>query len=426
MKLTVSQQKAFDEIVIFSTSSATHAHVLSGAAGTGKSTLISKIIKHLKNIGVNTLLTATTNKAVSVLSDMWSGDIASNVITIHKLLGINIKNCYDSGGKIIIKKETMEKIQCDIIIIDEYSMINNQLLEIILSVNYVKILFVGDSYQLPPVGSKTIPVLDKNFPTSELKEIVRQSADNPIINLASSVRGAIDGDPFPDVVENIKNNSGVFLLDEDDFILKIYEYFSYAGISNIKCLAWRNSATKKYSRLIRRNITKASDDTPSVGELFITNEPVISDNKILIPTDQTVSILRVGKNKFFGIAGNIVKVRYEKERTEHILFLPYDNREVKSALSTLANKAKNFKRKGEHEKTRFAWSDFFEMRDSFHDIRPAYSSTVHKSQGSTFDTVFIDFDDINDNDDKILMIRLIYVALTRASNRVFIKGSIKL
>ena len=87
---------------------------------------------------------------------------------------------------------------------------------------------------------------------------------------------------------------------------------------------------------------------------------------------------------------------------------------------TKLTKAGNKSMDGQRKK---AWAQFFDMKNTYADIRPTYSVTVHKSQGSTFEVAFIDLDDISKNSNALEVARLLYVAMTRASKTVYITGN---
>ena len=92
------------------------------------------------------------------------------------------------------------------------------------------------------------------------------------------------------------------------------------------------------------------------------------------------------------------------------LFLPENQNKVTSLLKVLAND-KN-------------WKDYFNIKNNWLDLRPLHSSTVHKSQGSTYNVVFIDLDDIGKNTNANSMARILYVATSRAKTRVVFYGDL--
>ncbi len=188
--LTKDQENAKNLIAEWFFNTDDQVFVLSGYAGTGKTFLIDYVTKeilHLK-VGEEAVFVSPTGKAAANL--VKNGTLAG---TVHSLIYIRDEDEYDvdENGEIIetrslnfIKREAInEKIR--LIVVDEASMINETVLYDLLSFG-VKCLFSGDGAQLPPVNG-TCSLLDaaSNY---TLTEIVRQAADNPIIQVATMAR----------------------------------------------------------------------------------------------------------------------------------------------------------------------------------------------------------------------------------------------
>ena len=176
--------------------------ILSGYAGTGKTTVISHITHSRQFAGKRTILTATTNKAVAVLQSV-SNKYAQNIryATIHKLL--KIKRVIDINGYesyIMNVDDVPDRVNkksihyYDLIIVDEASMVSKDLYNNILDVSKKikgKFIFLGDPYQLPPVNEKLSKVF--NYPTiykMELKKVER--VKNNILLLSMRIRKSIE------------------------------------------------------------------------------------------------------------------------------------------------------------------------------------------------------------------------------------------
>ncbi|MBE7101258.1 MAG: hypothetical protein E7364_06580 [Clostridiales bacterium] len=187
--LTADQENAKNLIVEWFFNTDDQVFVLSGYAGTGKTFLIDYVVKkelHLE-AGVEAVFVSPTGKAAANL--VRNGTVAG---TIHGLIYRREEDFdVDENGEIIewsnqlrfVKKEEIDK-KIRLIIIDEASMINEMVLYDLLSFG-VKCLFCGDSAQLPPVDG-TCPLLENAHYTME--QIVRQAADNPIIQVATMAR----------------------------------------------------------------------------------------------------------------------------------------------------------------------------------------------------------------------------------------------
>ena len=193
--LTEDQTRARDLIAEWYINTDDQIFVLSGYAGTGKTFLIEYLVKWVLKlkIGSEAVFVSPTGKAAANLAK--NGTLAG---TIHSLIYLRDEEDFDvdENGEIVereeltfIKREKIdEKIK--LIIIDEASMINEEVLKDLLSYG-VKCLFSGDGAQLPPVNGTCHLLTNPHF---TMKEIVRQAADNPIIQVATLAR---KGEPIP-------------------------------------------------------------------------------------------------------------------------------------------------------------------------------------------------------------------------------------
>ena len=189
IKLTTDQENAKNLIVEWFTNTDDKIFVLSGYAGTGKTFLIDYVVRQVLrlNVGVEAVFVSPTGKAAANL--VRCGCIAG---TVHSLIYVRDGEEFDvdENGEIIDKKEltfvkrSMIDANIRLIIIDEASMINETVLNDLLSFG-VKCLFCGDGAQLPPVNG-TCPLMQN--PHYTMTEIVRQASDNPIIRLATMAR----------------------------------------------------------------------------------------------------------------------------------------------------------------------------------------------------------------------------------------------
>ena len=187
--LTADQENAKNLIVEWFTNTDDKIFVLSGYAGTGKTFLIDYVVRQeLKlSVGVEAVFVSPTGKAAANL--VRCGCVAG---TVHSLIYMRDGEEFDvdENGEIIEKQELsfIKRPTIDanirLIIVDEASMINETVLNDLLSFG-VKCLFCGDGAQLPPVNG-TCPLMAQ--PHYTMKEIVRQAADNPIIQLATMAR----------------------------------------------------------------------------------------------------------------------------------------------------------------------------------------------------------------------------------------------
>lgn len=175
--------------------------LLEGFAGTGKTTVITQLFSSRKFFKKDIVFAATTNKAVSVLQDMFKIHYEHvEFKTIHKLCKIKRKITDDGDISYNLnespenfKKNQKTIFNYDIIIIDECSMISSKILALIVGYSSRikgKIIFVGDRYQLPPVNEDISDVFKLPITTAVLSKVVR--CNDSIINFASRIRNSID------------------------------------------------------------------------------------------------------------------------------------------------------------------------------------------------------------------------------------------
>ena len=155
------------------------------------------------------------------------------------------------------------------------------------------------------------------------------------------------------------------------------------------------------------------------GERLIANSIVKKDNKTILVNNEVVTVQSYTEKEFCGIPGHDVKVRgdYNKHTKSDIkiVFVPL----TKAAADKVLNEYKKAAINGTNKEL---WLDFYDLKNSMADLRPPFAGTTHKAQGGTFPSVFIDRVNIAKCRNTATRARLIYVALTRASNSVYINS----
>src|SRR4051794_5530767 len=186
LTLTPDQQRALSEIT--SARNPGGRHCLTGFAGAGKSHLSAELTKVWRDQKLDVVLTAPTHKAVSVLSNKLTKASIHDVPcrTIHSLLSLKPKPFGDQ--LVFTRDKRAEPVEAHVVVVDEASMVGDQLYR------HVKrhlpnafVLFVGDPAQLPPVDEPASPALSVSS-RSHLDTIVRQAAENPILQAATAIR----------------------------------------------------------------------------------------------------------------------------------------------------------------------------------------------------------------------------------------------
>ena len=437
--LSPDQAFALAEMHNFTASPNATRHALSGPAGSGKTFLIAQFIGETAR---KVRLTATTNKAAAVAARMAPG---REPMTIHSLLGLQPEADTRRGRMVLKRKRDPKVARGELVIVDEASMVDSELLAVIdddaKRIGF-RVLFVGDAYQLPPIFESVSPAFDK-VRTSHLTTVHRQALDNPLIATATGFRRVLDGKPFP-VIET--RGKGVLCVETAQFDALTMAAFDSADYQSdpdfCRALAWTNARVGELNKAIRRHLLGAvADRHPFIpGEQVIVNEAVADDDELLLPTEARVTVIAADRSR---ITDNDTGITVDGHRVEVIsgdtrarLFVADSRQAVGALLEVYARKAKALQTEADQARKagapweaidqdrRAAWRQFFDTKRQFADLRPPHASTVHKSQGSTYQHAFIDIGDIGRCTRADLVARLAYVALTRPAQSAVIVGDL--
>ena len=400
--------------------------VIKGAAGTGKSFLIRHLLEtfHAKYKAYCLLLekdakpfdiriTATTNKAVSVvqefLEDLLRVSPNMDICTIYSLLGLKVNNNTKTGKTELTynKHNASASFAPDVtplVFIDEAFFIGEDLHKIISSVlkdqANAKIVYIGDEYQLAPVGQDASPIDGITCEKASLTEVMRNSGH--ILYSGTKFRQTVEDGIFKPIEYN---GTDVVHANGTDFQQLVEQSFSDPGWNTgvSKILAWTNARVQEYNQHIRQSMNRPV--MLEQGEAVVTNIFIKGNTNFSRSVDSEVEITRVDPVPVtqYGVQGRMLELD-----GDYVGFMPDNFQEVKDLLNKLA-KDKD-------------WKKFFEIKENWLDLRAAYASSIHKSQGSTYDTVFLDLTDIGKNWNANDVARLMYVGITRAAKKVVCYG----
>lgn len=426
--------------------------LLQGPGGTGKTFLIGNIIQDLDS---NTEITVTTtsNKALNILKNDKIFRTMKNVkfATIFQLYMGTIE--YDDKGneRYIESKKMNEKYNCDIMIVDEVSMIKNNTYEK-LHCQCNKIIYIGDRCQLPPVNDELREC--KVFTCTdcikyELKKNERSKNNNELIKINKVIRNILTDTtkyideldytqlyeivqcalydkiftPYDKLLHNKKDISNIarkLYKDKEEFIL----------------LTWTNKRKEEWLRIIK-------DKDKITGISMFENEDLGIFNKTIYVKNQLIynsTYFRI--KKIDTVREKINFGNYEKTIECQKMCVDVDELELifyeilKKDKITIMNDFKTFKKNilKKYNKTQKEerdnelkkyWSLYYTY---FPPIELFCLSTIHKAQGSTINTVIVDLDDLTkklqgNNEDKYNIeefLKLFYVAVSRAGHNLYI------
>lgn len=408
--LTSDQQHAINAMNAFAIDPVEKVFVLSGYSGTGKSSVIkhflgqlpafvktAKLIKpDLREYLVE--LTATTNKAAENFAQL-SGQIVN---TIHSYLGLRVQTDYSTGITNLIPK-SVERKSGVMLFVDEASYIDKQLLGLIFKLTHeCKVFLIGDPAQLTAVKSNGAPVFDAHFTGAHLSQVVRQAEGNPIVSLSTKFRETVTSGEF---FSFTPDGHAIQYLERDAFNLAIEKEFIRPDwkYSDSKVLAWTNKCVIGYNHAIQDHV-KGNPEF-KVGDYAVCNSFVTLGRQSL-KTDQMVCITHINPDtEEYGVPGNLFTLDGSIS-----CFMP-KSLQAKNARIKQAKAASEF-------------NLVERMQSQWIDLRSVFACTINKAQGSTFDAVYIDLDDVRKVNSGTTMARLLYVAVSRARKHVFLTGDI--
>lgn len=428
---------------------------LSGYAGTGKSTLLAKILNEYRG-GI--VVSAPTHKAKRIVSSITKCEGQ----TLQALLGLrpDVQLEAFNPNSPIFNPIAIPKINdYNLCIIDEASMLNQSLFDLIVektSKERIKVLFVGDYAQLPPVGELKSPVFfNPDIEMHELTKIERQSDSNPLSFIYDVLRNnldELDGGFLRKSINNSKGEGIYFTLDKFEFRNLVLEKFNSEefkkDINYCKLIAWRNETVLYSNKFIRDKIIGVNIPIIEVGDVIMGYRTITtkSQNHNIIENSADYKVIEreeLSNNKY-DISGYYIIIRedlgnnnYKDERVFIVNTYDEHNTHNYAELHDIyRDQAKinkklwpiyyDFRRDNiiitnviKHRNGEFRGNNDIIVKD----IDYGFAITIHKSQGSTYNHVFCLETDINFNQIVREKNKLKYVAFTRPTTSAVILTS---
>ena len=353
-------------------------HIITGGPGTGKSTITKVILKILGELTKEIFLAAPTGRAAKRMTEITKREAK----TIHSLLEFD----FSING---FKKNRDNPLECDLIIVDEASMIDTVLMYNLLKAipDKARVIFVGDIDQLPSVGAGNVLmdlIESERIPVTKLTEIFRQAAHSKIITNAHKINAG----QFPDI-SNDKSGDFFFIEEEDTEKMctliaelvqtRLPKAYQFDSISDIQVLSPMNRGiigNRNLNQILQKKLN------PSY-------EPLIKAGRTFHDGDKVMQIQNnYDKDVFNGDVGRIVKI----DRSEQLLWVNFDNRKVEY--------------------------DFTDIDQ----LVLAYACSIHKYQGSETPCVIVP---IHTTHYMMLYRNLVYTGITRGKKLVIVVGTKK-
>ncbi len=414
--LTADQQAVADAFGGFLFSSEKE-FVISGPAGVGKTTLLTYLAEPGQFNRMADILgqphpryefhfSATTNKAAAVL-DAGIASHGYNASTVHSLMGLRVSGDPSTGTYKVIRDKSSKIIENAVIFIDECSMVDSHLRRLMDESTYrCKLVYVGDHCQMAPIGESISPVFLDNT-VNEINQIVRSQHTPAITALANQLRqSVIDG-----IFRPIQEVPGVIeYLDPQRAQTQVWDHFVNQRVDNARLLCYRNEQVNAMNAWIRNE--KGLPWHFTQGEHLVSNSYIASsDPKTNLRIEQELIVDSVSPGSMIFAGTELELETYTVHTKAGGTYLvardPARLRWLQQGLS----KAKR-------------WQDFFYLKETVADLRPFEAGTVYKGQGSTYRDVFVDLADIGRCNNPAQVARMLYVACSRPTHRIYFIGQL--
>ena len=450
-KATVEQEKTIEKLSDFILSDdGRKVFLLCGYAGTGKTSLISALVRTMEQLERKTVLLAPTGRAAKVFSS-YSGRSAH---TIHKCI-YRQKSIMDSS----VFTLSENRMQNTLFIVDEASMISNEnnvttgsggllddLIEFVYSGHGCYMLLLGDTAQLPPVGEVESPALTTSYLRSmfldvtavELKQVMRQLNDSGILYNATMLRQRIqEEDTYDPPQITFKGFDDISNVQGEELIEAIETSYNKAGMDETIILCRSNKRANVYNEGIRRRILYREEELSRGDMLMIVKnnyywreqlgkeDKTILEKLDFIANGDIAEIIRVhGTEEMYGFRfADVTLSLIDYEECEI---------DVKIMLDTLTSESPSLTREENEKLFNAVWEDYPEIRSKrkrMEEIRKnpyynalqvkyGYAVTCHKAQGGEWKRVFIDQGYISEDMISPDYYRWLYTAFTRASEKL--------
>lgn len=430
--------------------------ILRGYAGTGKTTSVAALVKALPGFKLRSLLLAPTGRAAKVMSS-YTGRKA---LTIHKKIyrkrsAVSMDLSFQLAPN--LAEHTLFIVDEASMIADEWNTQNGSsflkdLMEFVYNQKNCGLLFVGDTAQLPPVGSLDSPALNKKYVSDtfhmkvvevELKEVVRQERESGILANATMLRQLIN-----DYTASYQENRGTLKVDLPQFKtdsyrdifrmtgVKLVEGLEYAyrkfDIENCLVVCRSNKSANVYNQQIRARLLYREEELTGGDQIM-----VVRNNYFWLPESESASFIANGD------MARITRVRNEEERygfrfsEVQMEFLDYPEAgsiTCKVMLDTLQAETPNLSYEQSKKLYEGLNEDYAHLKnkkerllaikqDPYYNalqIKFAYAVTCHKAQGGQWDAVFVDQGYLTEEMIDLDFLRWLYTAVTRAKKELFL------
>lgn len=444
---TLGQMVAMESLAIFAVNPKPNSCILlKGYAGTGKTSIIAGYVKTLDKFKIKFQLLAPTGRAAKVLSE-YSGTLSH---TIHKCI-YRQKSVNEGVGKFVLN---FNKLTDAIFIVDEASMLSNtsfedstfgsgkllaDLVEFVKQGNNCRLILVGDTAQLPPVGLDISPALNHselssfNLDVKEifLNEVVRQQSDSGILYNATQIRNILDSGNIETPKLSVDNYNDIKRINGGELLEYLSEEYDKNGREDNVVICYSNKRANKYNNGIRSRILYNEEELSAGDYLMVARNSYywVEDMPEIgfIANGDIVEVTRVGKHyEMYGFRFADITIRLVDNNKQLV--------DVRIILDSLMMDGPSLGT--EHMKNLYQQValDYFHIKthkarlkkikeDPFFNamqVKFAYAVTCHKAQGGQWPNIFIDQGFFKPEMISREYLRWLYTAITRATDKVYL------
>ncbi|MBW6535862.1 MAG: AAA family ATPase [Mariniphaga sp.] len=421
--------------------------LIKGFAGTGKTTMINALTQTLKLLKIKIVLMAPTGRAAKVMA----GYTSMPAFTIHKKI-YRQQTSADGTGRFVLDKNLYKNTW---FVVDEASMISNEnnensvfgsgrllndLLEYVYSGANCRLILVGDTAQLPPVGLAISPALETFNLTNEgfevdefqLTEVVRQAADSGILSCATQIRQLVEEQNATGFFKlGLNHFNDVMRVSGEELIEQISSCYNKYGLFETTIVTRSNKRANLYNKGIRGSILYRENEIER-GDLLM----VVKNNYHWIDEEAKLEFIANGD-----IAEVVSIYGYEelygfRFADVCLRFVDYEDVELdcKIFLDTLSIESASFSYEQNRQLFDSVSEDYLEIKNKRErwkkikenphfnalQVKYAYALTCHKAQGGQWKAVFIDHGYLVEDMLNVEYYRWLYTAFTRPVEKLFL------
>lgn len=438
-EFTIEQQNAYSKALSFIKNGAGKRIRITGAAGTGKSYLIQKITQELSRLKMEWLVACPTNKAAKNIEKGLNLSVKGEVITVASLLGLKPQIDVEKGEEVFMATDSGRALNTvKVIILDEYSMVKEDDYKqvcYLCQLHGIKLVVVGDGEQLPPVGEVNCAAVKDTDIEEEivLTEIVRYSGD--LLRVANDIRTRTDFKGFR--FTNTEDRSIIVkpqTVWEELFLSSIKREEFRKNPEYARALAWTNRRVEELNTTAREHLWEYNLKEINVGELLTLTRPAfdLKDPKRGYQQDNTFIWASVS-TEFWVIDEPTPMIERNHDYEYWLVKVAKANVPLSQALANkdsiiegvndrylkILKSSEKHKYSGQINQVKKDkdWKQFYYLTQFFSSAQFAYALTVHRSQGSSINNVYLDAEDLLRCKERK---QILYTALTRAVDRVVV------